>query len=179
MLRRFVQILWRLLLLGIVTIFILLGLEISASKTAYTEGVAGGIAAITRLESVPGEVIYRSQLKLDDQSGHVWQVILWKQVYPDYLPSINLRLVGFPGSAELIHPQPLRITTATGEVLIAPDVFLESAPVPTIGQYNFQDILPKLSVEPLLLSIPLPGEKFINISVPQSVVHEWQTVASN
>jgi Protein of unknown function (DUF3122) len=171
MLRRFLQILWRMLWLGIVTIFIFLGLEISASKTA--------VAAITRLESVPGEVIYRSQLKLDDKSGHVWQVILWKQVYTGHPSSINLRLVGFPGSAELVHPQPLRITKATGEVLIAPDVFLESAPVPTIGQYNFQDILPKLAVEPLLLSIPLPGEKFINISVPQSVVQEWQAVVSN
>ncbi|MBD2359050.1 DUF3122 domain-containing protein [Tolypothrix sp. FACHB-123] len=168
MLRRFLQILLRLLLLAIVTTFIFLGLDISVSKRA--------IAAITQLESVPGEIIYRSQLKLEDQSGHVWQVIFWKQVYPGHPSSINLRLVGFPGSAELIHPQPLRITKATGEVLIAPDVFLESAPVPTIGQYNFQDILPKLTVEPLLLGIPLPGEKFINISVPQSVVKEWQKV---
>ncbi|MDZ8055115.1 MAG: DUF3122 domain-containing protein [Aulosira sp. ZfuVER01] len=171
MLRRFLQTFWWLLLLGMLTIFIFLGLEISVSKTA--------IAAITRLEAVPGEVIHRSQLKLDDQSGNVWQVILWKQVYPDCPPSVNLRLVGFPGSAELIHPQPLRITKATGEVLTAPDVFLEEAPVPTIGQYNFKDILPKLTVEPLLLSIPLPGEHFINISVPQSVVQEWQQVVSN
>lgn len=168
MLRSFLQIFLRLLLLGTVTIFIFLGLDISTSKRA--------IAAITRLESVPGEIIYRSQLKLEDKSGHIWQVILWKQIYPGHPSTVNLRLVGFPGSAELIHPQPLRITKATGEVLIAPDVFLDSAPAPTIGQYNFQDILPKLPVESLLLSIPLPGEKFINISVPQSVVKEWQTV---
>ncbi len=185
MLRRLVQTFWWLLLLGILTLFIFLGVlllgiltlfiflgvEISASKTA--------IAAISRLEAVPGEIIYRSQLKLDDQSGNVWQVILWKQVYPDSAPNINLRLVGFPGSAELIHPQPLRITKATGEVLAAPDVFLEEAPVPTIGQYDFQNILPNLPIEPLLLSIPLPGEHFINISVPQSVVQEWQTVINN
>ncbi|NJR31250.1 DUF3122 domain-containing protein [bacterium] len=171
MLRWFLQTFWWLLLLGILTMFIFLGLEISASKTA--------IAAISRLEAVPGEVIYRSQLKLEDQSGNVWQVILWKQVYPDCPPSVNLRLVGFPGSAELIHPQPLRITKATGEILTAPDVFLEEAPVPTIGQYNFKDILPKLAVKPLLLSIPLPGEHFINILVPQSVVQEWQKVVSS
>jgi hypothetical protein len=171
MLHRLLQTFWWLLLLGMLTLFLFLGVEISASKTA--------IAAISRLEAVPGEIIYRSQLKLDDQSGNVWQVILWKQIYADHPASINLRLVGFPGSAELIHPQPLRITKATGEVLTAPDVFLEEAPVPTIGQYDFKNVLPKLPIEPLLLSIPLPGEHFINISVPQAVVQEWQTVISN
>ncbi|OUL17734.1 DUF3122 domain-containing protein [Nostoc sp. 106C] len=79
MLRRFLQTFWWLLLLGILTMFIFLGLEISASKTA--------IAAINRLEAVP--------------------------------------------------------------------------------------------VEPLLVSIPLPGQHFIKISVPQSVVQEWQRVVSN
>jgi hypothetical protein len=171
MLRRLLQRCSWLLVVGILILSIFLGLEISASKTAT--------AAISQLEAVPGEIIYRSQLKLDDQSGKVWQVIFWKQVYPDSPPSINLRLVGFPGSAELIHPQPLRITKTTGEILTAPDVFLEEAPIPTIGQYDFKNVLPKLSVEPLLLSIPLPGEQFINISVPQSVVQEWQTVITN
>ncbi|MBD2336421.1 DUF3122 domain-containing protein [Calothrix sp. FACHB-156] len=171
MLRRFLQSFWWMLLLGILTMLIFLGLEIKSYQTA--------IAAITKFEQVPGEIIYRSHLKLDDQSGNTWQVILWKQIYPGHSPSVNLRLVGFPGSAELIHPQPLRVTKATGEVLTAPDVFLEEAPVPSIGQYDFKNILPKLPIETLQLGIPLPGQHFINISVPPSVVQEWQSVVSN
>lgn len=171
MLRRFLLTFWSLLVLGILTMFIFLGLGSLTSQTV--------LAAVSKLEGIPTETIYRSQLKLDDQSGKVWQVILWKQVYPDQAPSINLRLVGFPGSAELIHPQPLHITTAAGEVLTAPDVFLEAAPAPTIGQYDLKDILPKLPTEPLELGIPLPGKRLLNISVPKSVVKEWKSVMGN
>ncbi|MEA5507156.1 DUF3122 domain-containing protein [Halotia wernerae UHCC 0503] len=160
---------WWLLWLAILTtsIYIFLGLGNLKSQMV--------LAAVKQLEA-PGEILHRSQTKLDDQSGNVWQVVLFKQVYPSQAVSINLRLVGFPGAAELFHPQPLKITTATGKVFSAADVFLEEAPAPTIGQYNFKDILPKLPTEPLLLSIPLPGERFINISVPKSVVQEWQKV---
>ena len=93
----------QILLVGILTTFIFLGLvNLTSGKV---------IAAVTQLGNPPGEVIYRSQVKLDDQSGKVWQVVLFKQVYSDQPSNTNLRLVGFPGSAELIHPQPLKITT--------------------------------------------------------------------
>ena len=134
------------------------------------------IADVNKLEAAPGEILYRSQKKLDDQSGNIWQVVLFKQVYPGQGQTVNLRLVGFPDSAELFHPQPLKITTATGKVFTAADIFLDDAPAPTIGQYNLKDILPQLPREPLILSIPLPGDRFINISVPKSVVQEWQLV---
>jgi len=164
------QIFRRILLVGILTIFIFLGLvNLTAEKV---------IAAVTQLGNPPGEVIYRSQVKLDDQSGKVWQVVLFKQVYSDQPSNTNLRLVGFPSIGELIHPQPLKITSTTGEVWTAADVFLEEAPAPTIGQYDFTDILPQLPPESLTLSIPLPSANFINISVPASVVKEWQSLIS-
>jgi hypothetical protein len=166
--RRINKILWWLLLLGMLTIYMFLGLASLSSGTV--------IAAVTQLEPAPKEFVYRSQTKLEDQSGKVWQVVLFKQVYPGQATSINLRLVGFPGMAELIHPQPLKITTATGKVITADDVFLDEAPAPTIGQYDLKKILPQLPTEPLLLSIPLPGKTSIDISVPQSVVQEWQLV---
>jgi len=158
---------WWLLLLGIMTLYIFLGLGSLTSQTV--------IAAVNQSEAASKEILYRSLTKLDDQLGHVWQVVLFKQVYPGQAQTVNLRLVGFPGSAELPHPQPLKITTATGKVLTAADVFLDEAPAPTIGQYDFKDILPQLSIEPLVLSIPLPGDT-INISVPQRVVQDWQKV---
>jgi hypothetical protein len=160
---------WWLLLLGILTLYIFLGLGSLTSPTA--------IAAVIQTEAASKEILYRSFAKLNDQSGQVWQVVLFKQIYPGQAQTVNLRLVGFPGSAELLHPQPLKITTTTGKVLTAADVFLDEAPAPTIGQYDFQDILPQLSIESLVLSIPLPRNT-INISVPQSVVQEWQEVVS-
>ncbi len=161
---------WWLLLLGILTIYIFLGLGSLTSPTA--------IAAVNQTEAASKEILYRSFAKLNDQSGRVWQVVLFKQIYPGQAQTVNLRLVGFPGSAELLHPQPLKITTATGKVLTAADVFLDEAPAPTIGQYDFKDILPQLSIEPLVLTIPLP-KNTINISVPQSVVQDWQEVVTS
>ncbi|MBC1217638.1 DUF3122 domain-containing protein [Trichormus variabilis ARAD] len=160
---------WWLLLLGIMTLYIFLGLGSLPSPTLLAN------AAVNPSEAASKEILYRSLTKLDDQSGHVWQVVLFKQVYPGQAETVNLRLVGFPGSAELLHPHPLKITTATGKVLTAADVFLDEAPAPTIGQYDFKDILPQLSIEPLVLSIPLPSDT-INISVPQRVVQDWQKV---
>ncbi|MFO0171187.1 MAG: DUF3122 domain-containing protein [Aphanizomenon sp.] len=135
----------RILLVGILITFIFLGLVNFKSQTVT--------AAVTQIGEPTGEVIYRSQVKLDDQSGKVWQVVLFKQVYSDQPVHINLRLVGFPGSAELIHPQPLRITTNTGKVWNANDIFLDQAPAPTIGQYDFTEILPQLPPESLILSL--------------------------
>jgi hypothetical protein len=166
--RRLRQIFWWLLLISILTISIFLALGSPSSQMV--------IAAVTHLEAAPGEILYRSQTKLDDQSGHVWQIVLFKQVYPNQDISLNLRLVGFPNSAELIHPQPLQITTTSGKTFTAADVFLDEAPAPTIAQYDFKEILPQLPNEPLQLGIPLPKQNFINISVPQSVVREWHEV---
>ena len=170
MLQNMQAILRRILLVGILTIFIFLNLaNLTSGKV---------MAAVTQLGNPPGEVIYRSQTKLDDQSGKVWQVVLFKQVYSEQKSRTNLRLVGFPSIGELIHPQPLKITSTTGQVWNATDVFLEEAPAPTIGQYDFTDILPQLPPESLILSIPLASTKFINISVPASIVKEWQSLIS-
>ena len=164
------QIFKRILLVGILTTLIFLGLVNFTSQTV--------IAAVTQIGNPPEEIIYRSQVKLDDQSGKVWQVVLFKQVYSDQPSNINLRLVGFPSVGELIHPQPLKITSTTGKVWNAADVFLEEAPAPTVGQYDLTEILPQLPPESLTLSIPLPSTNFINIAVPIHVVKEWQSLIS-
>jgi hypothetical protein len=171
MLRRILKILWWLLLVGILTIYIYLGLATFTSKPV--------IAAVIKLEDAPGEKVYRSQQKLKDELGNYWQVILFKRVYSNSnkISSINLRLVGFPGSQELAHPLPLKITTDTDKVLTAPDIFLDEAPAPTIGQYDLKDVLPQLSTKELLIGIPLGRQHFINLSIPQYVVQEWQEVA--
>lgn len=91
MARRILQMFWWLLLLGILTIFIFLGL---GSFTSHPV-----LAALTQQEEAPGEILYRSQQRLNDASGESWQVVLFKRVYPGHVVSVNLRLVGYPGSA--------------------------------------------------------------------------------
>jgi len=161
-------VLW-LLLLGIWTIIIFLSIGTFTSQPV--------LAIVNQIEA-PGEILYRSQQRLTDSSGNSWQVILFKQVQSGQAALINLRLVGFPGVTELVHPQSLRITTPTGDTLTANDVFLDEAPAPTIAQYDFKDILPNLPIESLKLSLPLVGDRFINISVPRFIVQEWQEVAA-
>ncbi|MBH8577994.1 DUF3122 domain-containing protein [Nostocaceae cyanobacterium CENA369] len=171
MLRRIFKIFWWLLLLGILTIYIYLGLASFTSQQV--------IAAVIQLEEGPGEILYRSQQRLNDELGNYWQVVLFKQIHSNSnkISSINLRLVGFPGSQELVHPLPLKITSDTGKVLTAPDIFLDEAPAPTIGQYDFKDVLPQLPTKDLLIGIPVGRQNFINLSIPKYVVQEWQEVA--
>ncbi|GAB4367451.1 MAG: DUF3122 domain-containing protein [Elainellaceae cyanobacterium] len=136
------------------------------------------IATVARIEESPGQVLYRSQHRLQDQSGKTWQVIVFKQIQPGQAASLQLRLVGLPGAAEVVHPQPLMIQPKQGGVLTATDVFLEEAPLPTIGQYNVGNLISELPTEDLRLKIPLVGHQFVELQVPRSIVQEWQTVAT-
>ena len=141
------------------------------------------LAAVTQIEDIPGHTLYRSQHSLKDQSGYAWQVVLFKQIesaskeVANDLSSLDLRLVGVPGAIEVDHPASLKITTLSGEVFTAPDVFFEDAPAPTIGEYNFKQLVAKLPTEKLQLTIPLIGGS-VDLQIPQQVVQEWQDVAT-
>lgn len=170
MFRRTLRMFSWLLLLGSLTMMIFLGIESITSQIA--------LASVSQTEDAQGGMLYSSQHKLNDASGNFWHILLFKRVYPGQPVSIHLRLVGCSGAGELLHPQPLRITSSTGKVWKATDIFLDRAPAPTIGQYELRDILPELPTDQLLLSLPLGRDRFINISVPQSLVQEWQEVAA-
>lgn len=161
-------ILW-LLLLGILTIILFLQQGVFTSPPI--------LAAVSSVEA-PERIVYNSEQTLKDKVGDSWQVVLFKNIYPNRITSLELLLMGCSSANELIHSQPLLVTTKSGKVLTARDIFLEDAPTPTIGQYNFEDILPQLPTEQLLLSLPLGRESFIDIEVPSSVVQEWQEVGA-
>jgi hypothetical protein len=165
------QILPRLSLLwGLVLVF-LIGLFTFTPKPA---------AAILRQhQDAPGVMRYHSQQSLPDESGNAWQVILFKEIIPSQPTRFNLRLVGFPGITEVSHPQLLELITAKGKVLTAPDVFPQAAPAPNVGQYDFTDVLHRLQAdESLTVSIPVKGEKTLTLEIPQSLVTEWQWLAT-
>lgn len=135
------------------------------------------IAAISQLEEAPGTILYRSQQRLQDQTGRTWQVVLFKQIYPDHTASVQLRLVGLPGAAEVAHPKPLKLQVNGRFVVTAADVFLQEAPAPSVGQYNVEPVIAELPADDLLMSIPLIGDRSLRVQVPRSVVQEWQDVA--
>jgi len=161
----------RLLVLGGVVLFLLLG------QFALTQQPAA--AVLRQHQDEPGIMRYHSQESLRDQSGNAWQVLLFKQITPGKPILFNLRLVGFPGIGEFTHPQPLEITTVEGQILIAVDVFAQGSPAPNVGQYNFTDVLTKLREnDSLTLSVPLKGEQTLSLKIPQPLVVEWQWLAN-
>jgi Protein of unknown function (DUF3122) len=136
------------------------------------------IATISQLQEPSGQVLYRSQQRLQDQTGKTWQVILFKEQQPGQTSSLDLRLVGLPGAVEVAHPKSLAIQLPKDRVLMAIDVFGEEAPAPTVGQYNVKELIPELPAEDLLLRIPEAGNRSVGLLVPRSVVQEWQEVAA-
>ncbi|HEY9614087.1 DUF3122 domain-containing protein [Allocoleopsis sp.] len=136
-------------------------------------------AVLRQHQDAPGIMRYHSQQSLRDELGNAWQVILFKQITPGQPTLFNLRLVGFPGIAEVSHPQSLEITTARGQVLTAVDIFPQGAPAPNVGQYNFTDVLNHLhGDDSLTLSIRLKSDQPLTLQIPQSLVVEWQWLAS-
>ncbi len=135
-------------------------------------------AAVTQIEDASGQLLYRSHHRLRDDLGKAWQVVVFKQNSPDpSQSSINLRLMGLPGTVEVVHPKALKIRTQTNQVFQADDIFRSEAPIATMGEYNVKAILPQLPVEEVLLGIPLGENNYLKLWVPRSVVQEWHEVA--
>ena len=163
-----------LLLIGAITIFALIGLGIL--------DVPSSSAAIRQLEESPNQMVYQARQSLKDQHGNTWQTIAFKRVRPDGNSSFELRLVGFPNLVAIDHAQPLTLTNSLGKALIANDtssnIFKEGSQ-PNVGQYDLQPLLSELQAEiPLKISLPTLKGDAISLSVPPSLVAEWQTVAN-
>lgn len=127
----------------------------------------------------PGVQAYHAQSSLKDQQGYTWQVVLFPEPVSDNLVTkYHLRLVGFPGIAEFIHPQPLKIITASGQVLNAADLITISPPAPNVGEFDLTNVLPILPEKgSLKLSTILRGERDLYLSIPESTLSEWQWLA--
>ena len=171
------KILARLLLLGALVLGVLLGVGILNPPTAA--------AAIRQLEEAPGQIVYQSRQTLKDPHGNGWQAIAFKRIRPNGETSFELRLVGFPGVAEIDRSQPLRLTNSLGKTLTAADassnIFTEAAkPEPNVGQYNLQPLLSQLQTEiPLELILPTINGEAVKLSISPLLIEEWQTVASH
>lgn len=140
--------------------------------------VSPALASIHAYPETADRVMWRSLQTLRDEAGHAWQVVLFKWVNRGQVESIHLRLVGFPGAAALQHPRSLQITTGTGKVLEAADVFADSLLSPDlathVGEYDVWDPLQQIqSDSPLRLALPLI-EAPVELPVPPFSVREWR-----
>jgi hypothetical protein len=147
-------------------------------------------AAIRQLEESPGQIVYQSRHALQDQHGNQWQTIAFNRVRADGKHSFYLRLVTFPGGAEIDRSQPLTLTTSLGKSYTAADasqqIFTdEFTPEPNVGQYDLQAIVSELELEiPLQLQLPVlsnesnPDGADIKLSISPDMIQEWQTVAT-
>ncbi len=139
-------------------------------------------AALRQLEEAPGQVVYQSRQTLKDQQGKSWQAIAFKRLRPDDTDVIYLRLVGFPGTAELDHSQPLVLTDSMGKTLTAADIsqemFADETQIKSdVGQYDLQPILMQLaSAIPLRLILPTLDQSEIILNVSPEMVGEWRSL---
>ena len=170
-----IMIFW-LLFLGTLGLVIFLGWGIINPPVA--------LAGIRQLEEAPGQMVYQSRQNLKDQQGNTWQAIAFKRINPDNKVSVSLRLVGFPGVAEIDPAQPIFLTSSlgksftaiydSGKILIDP-----AAPQTNIGQYNIEPLLPQLETTiPLKLTLPTIQGEAVSLSIPPTLIEEWKSLAS-
>lgn len=97
-------------------------------------------AVLRQHHELPGVLSYHVHQSIWDRQGKTWQVVLFvKNDFPE-TTKYYLRLVGFPGLVEFIHPQNLEILTSAETILTAKDVFATSSPGSNVGQYDFTEI---------------------------------------
>ncbi|BAZ13496.1 hypothetical protein NIES4071_53350 [Calothrix sp. NIES-4071] len=140
----------------------------------FTFFAPSATALLRQHQESPGVMRYHSQTSIKDETGHAWQIILYKVKNRGASEDINLRLVGFPGVVKFIHPQSLEVMTSQGLLLSAPDVYALSSPAPNVGEYKFTSILNKLpTTKSLKLNLPLSSSD-TQIKIPTNIITEWQ-----
>jgi hypothetical protein len=136
-------------------------------------------AVLQQHHEAPGVLRYHSQASIKDNTGHAWQVVLYKVRKPGASQDINLRLIGFPGVTEFSHPQPLEIVTAQRKLLSASDVYAQNSPAPNVGEYKVTNIFNQLpTTNSLKLDLPLTTGQS-RLTIPKNVIIEWQMLITD
>ena len=135
---------------------------------------APAFASIHKYPETAERVMFRSVQSLRDTDDKAWQVVLYKRVRSGLVDSLNLRLVGFPGT-ELQHPVPLNVAAGSREIGKANDIWSESDLPINVGEYDFKSIITQVeSNQPLRLNLPVKGAKKAALLVPPFAVREWR-----
>ena len=131
-------------------------------------------ASIHKYPEAADRVMFRSVQSLRDTDDKAWQVVLYKRVKSGVVNSLNLRLVGFPGT-ELQHPFPLTVAAGNQEIGKANDIWSESDLPINVGEYDFRSIITQLdSNRPLRLNLPVKNQQQTELVLPPFSVREWR-----
>ncbi|MFE4106291.1 DUF3122 domain-containing protein [Almyronema epifaneia] len=142
------------------------------------------LAAIRQLEEAPGQIVYQARQTVPDQQGDRWQLIAFNRVRPNGQTSFYLRLVGFPGKAEIDRSRSLLLTSSLGQRLTAQEassqIFTDAAAAaPNIGQYDLKPIVSQLAAAvPLQLTLPTLNQDDVLLTLTPAYIQEWKTVAA-
>lgn len=166
------------------TLLLCLGSSLGSASPAW--------AAVQRFEEAPGQVVYQTRASLKDQVGHTWQVIAFKRIRANGESSLDLRLVGFPGTVAIDRTQLLSFTSVVGQSLSATDTSAEIFdpvsqpdpnfgpydPEPHVGQYDLRPLLADLRPElPWQIQIATLAGPEVRLAIPPLVVQDWQSLA--
>jgi Protein of unknown function (DUF3122) len=134
------------------------------------------LASIYKYPETVDRVMYRSVQSLRDNDDRAWQIVLYKRVQSGTVNSLNLRLVGFPGT-ELLHPVPLKIAAGKIEIGKTKDIWSESDLPINVGEYDFKPIVAQLQTDrPLRLSLSVRGDRGTELLVLPFAVKEWRSL---
>lgn len=134
------------------------------------------LASIHKYPETGDRTMFRSVQSLRDSDDKAWQVVLYKRVYLGTVNSLNLRLVGFPGT-ELLHPVPLKVAAGKVEIGKAKDIWPQSDLPINVAEYDFKPIVTQLETDrPLKLNLPVKGDRLTKLQVPPFAVREWRSL---
>lgn len=127
-------------------------------------------------------VVVQSRRTLRDQHAQSWQVIAFKQLQQNIdSDAVYLRLIGFPGRAEIAHSKPIVLTDWQDQTWMLNDCSDQIAAMlefqPNAGQYDFQLVSQLPTQLPLQLALPMVNHPPVVLRIPAVLIREWQTVA--
>ena len=161
-------------------IMLIIGLVflILVAQGSLTINSANGLTR--EIEEAPTQIVYQAKHTLRDEERKPWQVVFYKRLTSGEVDTINLRLVGFPGTVEFTHPEPLKISYGQDKIFLARDNFAEKAPATNVGEYQFPEVLFDIKTNAkVFLSLPLKTNQQARIKIPLPVLLEWQEVISH
>ncbi|NJN32377.1 MAG: DUF3122 domain-containing protein [Synechococcales cyanobacterium RM1_1_8] len=167
--------------IALASLFLWLGLwsgfpaPAQASIHSYPEGDP---QTGSQIDQIDQQVMYRSRLSLRDNQDQAWQTILFKRIKAGQVIDFQLRLISFPGQAELPHPEALRVEQGNFQQWELPDQTLLDPQLQTVvtslGQYDAKPLIASLErTAPLTLTVTLADQAPRQLLVPPYVLREW------
>ncbi|MEO1591124.1 MAG: DUF3122 domain-containing protein [Cyanobacteria bacterium J06632_22] len=138
------------------------------------------VASLHTYHERPGQTTFRSRQSFRDRNDRAWQTVLFKRYDDTQLQGLYLRLVGFPGIADIDATRPLQVLTGTTlQWQAAPALDPQTPVLPTnAAQYDVRSVFATLTKDiPLELAIPLQNARTATVVVPPYGVQEWRQLA--